>query len=194
MDAGLAKRLIEICPTANKPLEQNAEFSDLEIFDLSLQGSLYKTLRASLHHAEREGISVEPYDARIHGARALKVFEEWNSLKPRTATFWIPRILDEAGRFPEMISIVACRQKRILGISIALVAGSYAYMLLALTLSVHGRAQELMDYELIRMLKSAGVRRLDWGISDGGTISAYKKKYGNITRVPIWTFWIPAQT
>lgn len=194
MDAGLAQRLTEICPTANKPIEQNVEFSDLDAFDLSLQGSLYKTLRASIHHAEREGIAVEPYDARVHGARALKVFEEWNSLKPRIATFWIPRILDGTGQFPEMIAVVACKQKKILGVSIALAAGAYAYMLLALTLSIHGRAQELMDYELIKTLKSAGVRRLDWGISDGGPISAYKKKYGGIARVPIWTVWIPAKT
>lgn len=192
LDPALAVRVPKLCPKAGKPIEQHVELSDLGAFDLDLRGSLYKSLRNSISHAEREGIAVEPYDAGLHGARALKVFDEWNSLKPRVATFWIPKILRTANSVPGLISVVAVLGKKVLGVSMALTAGSYAYMLLALTLREHGRAQELMDYDLMKKLKAAGVRRLDWGISDSGPISAYKKKYGSIATVPISTFWIPA--
>ncbi|OGH57047.1 MAG: hypothetical protein A3G34_08310 [Candidatus Lindowbacteria bacterium RIFCSPLOWO2_12_FULL_62_27] len=192
LDAQLLARLRELCPTARAPIAQNVELSDLDEFDLDLGGSQYKSLRNSLRHAEREGITVEPYDAALHGDRALKVFTEWNSIKPRVATFWIPNLLSAAGsRAPGLILVVAVRRTRVLGVSAAFVAGPYAYMLLALTLQEHGRSQELMDYELMKKLKSAGVRRLDWGISDAGPISAYKKKYGRIALHPISTCWIP---
>ncbi len=190
-----ADRVRNLCPRAGKPIEQQVEFSDIGAFDLDLKGSSYKSLRSSLHHAEREQIAVEAYDPAVHLAASLKIFEEWNSMKSRVGTFWIPKIL--AGQIADyarlgLLALVAVRRKKILGITIAFVAGSYGYMLLALTLSEHGRAQELVDYELIRRLKEKGVRKLDWGIADSGPISAYKKKYGNIVREPITTFWIPA--
>lgn len=191
LDPDLASRLPQLCPRAGSPMEQLVEWSDLGTFDIELKGGVYKPLRNSIRHAEREGIEVEAYDAAVHGKSAMKVFEEWNSVKPRVATFWIPRILERPSAVPGLMSVVALRRKKVLGVSMALVCGGYAYMLLALTLQEHGRAQELMDYQLMKTLKSAGVRRLDWGISDSGPISAYKKKYGNISLQPIRTFWIP---
>lgn len=191
LDAALTDRVCVLCPTARLPIEQQVEFSDLAAFDLDLHGNLYKTLRSSLHRAEREGITVEAYDAAAHGASALKVFEEWNSLKMREGTFWISQVLEKAGRIPGLVGAVALRRRKVLGVSMAFKAGDYAYMLLAITRKDHGRAQEVMDYNLMKKLKTAGVRRLDWGISDRGAVSAYKKKYGNILLEPISTFWIP---
>lgn len=192
LDADLSLTLRKLCPKARPPIEQSVEISNLDEFDLDLPGSMYKSLRNSLSHAEREGIHVEPYDPGLHAARALKVFDEWNSLKPRVATYWIPNILKDGAAVPGLVSVAAIRRNRVIGVSMALTAGAYAYMLLALTLRDHGRSQELMDYDLMKKLKSAGVRRLDWGISDSGPISAYKKKYGNISIFPISTFWVPA--
>lgn len=189
-DADLVRK---ICPVANKPIEQLVESSDLAAFDLELKGSLYKPLRNSISHAEREGISVLPYDPAAHRNVAMKIFDEWSAIKPRVGTFWIPKILEDVGSADGMTAMVSIKGKKILGVTIAFVSGTYAYMLLALTRAEHGRSQELVDFEMIRKLKDAGVRRLDWGISDSGSISAYKKKYGSIVREPITTFWIPAK-
>ncbi len=187
----LAGRFATSHPTSLIPIEQYVEFSSLDRWDPVLCGSLYKTLRSALHSADREGIEVDGYDAKKHGRDALKIFEDWNSRKPRTATYWMPRVLEAGSSIPALIGVAARKNQILLGVTFAFVCGSYGYMLMAVTRERHGRAQEAMDYELLNRLRALGVRRLDWGVSDGGTVLAYKKKYGDIRREPITTFWIP---
>lgn len=179
------------CPKARPPIEQFVEFSDMTNWDADLRGTQYKTLRSALHRADREGVRVEAYDPAKHLTAAMRVFEEWNGVKPRTATYWMPHLLERAPTIPGLVGVAALDDTGFMGVTFALTAGSYAYMLMAIARKNHGRSQEAMDFDLMNRLKASGVLRLDWGVSDGGTVSAFKRKYGEILREPISTFWMP---
>jgi|GEM_PF-2928602 len=158
-------------------------FSNPEEFDEKLSGSAMKHLRWGVNNAKREGIEISNYKSEDF-SECKEVYHEWvRRIKP-TWTEYILDILSHPSE--ESIILKATFNGRIIGVTSCMTLGDYAYFDFTITRDEHGRACELLDYQMLCKLKEMGIKRLDWGLED----VEYKQKYQKLKGIKVHTGWM----
>ncbi len=158
-------------------------FSKPQEFDEKLSGAHMKHLRWALNNAKNEGIQISNYSIADH-PECKEVYNEWfRRIKP-SWTDYILTILEHPTE--ESIILKATLDGKILGLTSCMLLDKYAYFDFTITRDDHGRACELLDYEMLCALKRAGVHTLDWGLED----KEYKQKYQKLSGVKVHTGWM----
>lgn len=170
-------------------LRDNIYFQNLNGFDPELRGNAYKALRQSVRLLEEDrGLRVEEFLPEKDAPAARRVYEIWEAHHPRQGTHWIPDFLKVArGRF---LTLSAFQGDSLQAVASSFVAGSYAYMALAIHNVRFARVCGVLDYHLLCKLKERQVRRVDWGVSPTKGLIQYKKKFGKMEEVVIHTAWL----